>query len=42
MTPRPGQDDLEVPASAIIAVTFIAIHALHLWLIGRTIERTSE
>ncbi|MEZ0495287.1 hypothetical protein ACAX61_03185 [Sphingomonas sp. IW22] len=38
MSPRPGQEGLAVPGIALFGTTFVAIHALHLWLIGRTIS----
>jgi hypothetical protein len=36
--PKPGQEGLEVPTMLFIALVFIAAHALHLWLIGRSLH----
>src|SRR3954454_516338 len=36
--PKPGQEGLEVPAILFIALVFIAAHALHLWLIERSVH----
>lgn len=38
MTPRPGQEGLETPILLLMSVTFIAVHLLHLWLIGRSVR----
>jgi len=35
LKPRPGQEGLEVPVVAGMALVFIGAHALHLWLIVR-------
>lgn len=37
LTPRPGQDGLEIPVIAILSIGFIAIQTLHLWLVAKTI-----
>ena len=37
--PRSGQDGLVSPSLVAVALTFVAAHALHLWLIGRTLRR---
>ncbi|HTG38084.1 hypothetical protein [Sphingomonas sp.] len=37
--PRPGQEELAIPAFVLMAATLIAIHALHLWLMRRTVDR---
>lgn len=39
LTPRPGQEGFEVPMIAFIAITFVGVHALHLWLINRSLQR---
>jgi hypothetical protein len=39
--PRPGQEGLVIPSVVAVALTFIAAHALHLWLIGRTLRARS-
>src|SRR6476619_5668660 len=36
--PRPGQEGLEVPMILFVALVFIAAHALHLWLIERSLH----
>ncbi len=35
--PRPGQEGMVVPVIAVMALGLIGAHALHLWLIGRTV-----
>lgn len=37
--PRPGQEDLVVPVTILTAMIFVGVHALHLWLMWRTVER---
>ena len=37
--PRPGQEGLEVPVIAFIALVFIGSHALHLWLVDKSLRR---
>ena len=39
--PRPGQEGLVIPALVAAAVTFVGAHALHLWLIARTLRSKS-
>ena len=38
LTPRPGQEGLEIPVIALLSVGFIAIQTLHLRLIEKTLE----
>lgn len=38
LQPRAGQEGLVIPANIFVALTFIGAHALHLWLIGRTLR----
>lgn len=33
--PRPGQEGLVIPVLLAIAAGMVAIHALHIWMIGR-------
>ena len=37
-TPRPGQEGFEVPIVTVMCLSFLAAHALHLWLIARTLK----
>ena len=37
--PRTGQEDLITPGVAFCAVAFLAVHAFHLWLIWRELQR---
>lgn len=37
-TPRPGQEGLEVPVIVLLSLGFVGAHALHLWLIDKTIR----
>lgn len=39
LEPRRGQEHLEVPVIVALALTFITVHALHLKLMARTLER---
>ena len=39
--PRPGQEGLVVPALIAVALTLVGAHALHLWLIARTLRSKS-
>lgn len=39
MQPRPGQEGFVVPTLLGLGGCFIAAHAFHLWLIGRTLRR---
>lgn len=39
--PRAGQENLVVPANIFVAFVFVAAHAFHLWLIGRTLRTKS-
>lgn len=39
LPPRPGQEALVVPVTMGLAAVFIAIHALHIYMIGRTLNR---
>ncbi len=38
MQPRPGQEDMAVPALITIGLGFLAVQLLHLWMIARTIR----
>ena len=38
LTPRAGQEGFEFPITLILAATFIAVHALHLWLIEKSLR----
>lgn len=38
MTPRPGQEWLEVPVILCVALLFVGVHALHLFLIGKSLR----
>ena len=35
--PRPGQEGYEIPILLIMAALWVAIHAFHIWMIGRTL-----
>ena len=37
--PRPGQEHLVLPVQVFGALFFLGFHALHLWLIQRTLRR---
>lgn len=37
--PRAGQEGLVIPVVAFCALAFLAVHALHLWLIQRELHR---
>lgn len=37
-TPRPGQEGLKIPVIILLSLGLIGAHALHLWLIDRTIR----
>lgn len=37
-TPRPGQEGDVIPVVFIMAFMFTGIHALHLWLVDRTLN----
>ena len=39
LEPRAGQEGFEVPTILTLGSTFIAVHALHLWLIGKSLRR---
>jgi hypothetical protein len=36
--PKPGQEGLELPTMLFIALVFIGAHALHLWLIEKSVH----
>lgn len=36
LRPRPGQEGFEVPTVLFVAGVFVAVHALHLWLIEKS------
>jgi hypothetical protein len=38
IAPRPGQAGEVVPAIIALSLCFVAAHALHLWLIGRSVQ----
>jgi hypothetical protein len=42
LQPRPGQEDMELPILMVIGSAFVGSYLLHLWLIDKTISRTSE
>jgi hypothetical protein len=37
--PRAGQEHLVIPMNVLVALAFLGVHALHLWLIARTLRR---
>lgn len=37
-TARPGQEGLEIPVIIFVAIVFVGVHALHLWLIGKSLR----
>lgn len=39
LQPRPGQEHLALPVTLFIAALFCAAHALHLWMIGKSLQR---
>ncbi|WP_374470138.1 hypothetical protein [Phenylobacterium sp.] len=39
LKPRPGQEHLALPVHVLVALVFVAAHALHLRLIQRTLRR---
>lgn len=39
LQPRPGQEGMEVPVTIMVGLGFVGVHALHLWLIERTLNR---
>ncbi|WP_239807231.1 hypothetical protein [Croceicoccus hydrothermalis] len=39
LEPRAGQEGMEVPVIVILATGFIAVHAFHIWLIGKAMNR---
>jgi len=39
LEPRAGQEHLVLPASILAALVFLGVHAFHLWLIQRTMQR---
>lgn len=42
MQPRPGQEGAVVPALLGLGACFVAAHAFHLWMIGKTLRRTGN
>jgi hypothetical protein len=42
VTPRPGQEGVLLPAVMFIGTAFVAAHALQLWLIEKTLNRSSS
>jgi len=40
LEPRPGQEGYKVPAILFVAFVFIATHALHLWIMGKSLRRS--
>ena len=39
LKPRAGQEDFVAPVNFFVAMVFVGAHALHLWLIRRTVQR---
>ena len=39
LEPRAGQKGFEIPTMLALGLVFIAVHALHLWLIGKSLRR---
>ncbi len=39
LEPRPGQEDLALPALIGLGVTFVAIQLAHFWMIAKTLRR---
>jgi hypothetical protein len=39
LRPRPGQEALAIPVFLMVALTFLAAHAFHLWLMQQSIQR---
>ena len=42
LTPRPGQEGMLLPALMFIGTTFVAAHALHVWLIEKTLKHSGS
>ncbi|MDB5713105.1 MAG: hypothetical protein JWO15_502 [Sphingomonadales bacterium] len=42
LPPHPGQESLGALVIAIMSISFIAAHALHLWLIDRMLNRNGS
>jgi len=38
--PRPGQEGIAIPVLMFVALTFVGVHAFHLWLIRRSLRRS--
>jgi len=39
LTPRPGQEWMLMPILIFIGSVFVAAHAFHIWMIGKTLNR---
>lgn len=39
LKPRAGEEGLVIPAIILTALAFLAVHAFHLWLMQRTLQR---
>lgn len=39
LTPRPGQEWMMIPVLIFIGGVFVAAHAFHIWMIGKTLGR---
>ena len=42
VAPRPGQEGFEIPVVLLMAVIFVAIQFLHIWLIDRHLTRNGK
>jgi hypothetical protein len=42
LAPRPGQEGMLLPAVMFIGIAFLAAHAVHLWLIEKTVNRNDS
>ena len=40
--PRPGQEGMEVPVILALSAAFVAVHALHLWLISKMMNSSGS
>jgi uncharacterized membrane protein YhhN len=39
LTPRPGQEGMEIPVVIFIALVFLAAHWFHLWMIEKSLKK---
>lgn len=42
LTPRPGQEWMVIPVLIFIGGGFVAAHAFHIWMIGKTLNRSGS